>query len=203
MPSTGRTPKWLPFYFVGGELDGGKMADNARDLDRYLQRGYNVTVVEYLGRGHEHFYDEILRLFDWMGRLQRDFFPREFTASTMRPLGQLLLVGGAGSDAAQGRWSIRSTGRPRGHPAGDDQASITATNGLRVRTGAGSRDASGSRPRCSTSTQRVNIVVNGRRVNPATVRSSPTWKRSWKTSAPGATASIRSGPRSNPPRVAW
>ena len=72
--------KNLPFYLVCGELDGDRMANNARDLDRYLQRGYNATVVEYLGRGHEHFYDEILRLFDWMGRFHRDFFPASSVA---------------------------------------------------------------------------------------------------------------------------
>ncbi len=60
------------------------MTLNAPDLDRYLKRGYNSTVVEFLGRGHEDFSDEILRLFDWMGRFHRDFFPRDFTCSTMR-----------------------------------------------------------------------------------------------------------------------
>ncbi|MHC4177335.1 MAG: tetratricopeptide repeat protein, partial [Planctomycetota bacterium] len=76
--------KRLPFYVVCGELDGDRLTKNALDLDRYLQRGYNCTVVEYLGRGHEHFYEEILRIFDWMGRVRRDFFPREFECSTMR-----------------------------------------------------------------------------------------------------------------------
>ena len=28
---------------------------------------------------------KILRIFDWMGRKQRDFFPKKFTASTKRP----------------------------------------------------------------------------------------------------------------------
>ena len=69
-------------------------------LDRYFVRGFNTTVVEYLGRGHEHFSDEILRLFDWMGRFRRDFFPRSSTVKTMRPLGQFLLVGRAGRLAA-------------------------------------------------------------------------------------------------------
>ena len=68
----------LPFYVICGELDGAKMNKNARDLDRYLRRGFNATVVEYQGRGHEHFSDETLRLFDWMGRFHREFFPREF-----------------------------------------------------------------------------------------------------------------------------
>ena len=92
----------VPFYFVCGELDGNRMTENARDLDRYLQHGYNTTVVEYLGRGHEHFSDEILRLFDWMGRFHRDFFPREFTCATMRRVGQFLLVGRTGRRCRRG-----------------------------------------------------------------------------------------------------
>jgi predicted esterase len=75
----------VPFYVVGGEKDGRWMIDNARDLDRYLQHGYNTTVVEFQGRGHERFSDEILRIFDWMGRMKRDFFPREFNVKSMRP----------------------------------------------------------------------------------------------------------------------
>ncbi len=77
----------VPFYFVGGELDGSKTVENARDLDRYLTHqnpAFDVTVVEYLGRGHEHFHDEIQRIFDWMGRRTRNFFPRSFSACTMR-----------------------------------------------------------------------------------------------------------------------
>ncbi len=75
----------LPFYLVLGELDGGRIARNATVLDRYLKAGFNTTVVEYLGRGHDHFLDEQLQLFDWMGRFKRNFFPREFACSTMRP----------------------------------------------------------------------------------------------------------------------
>jgi pimeloyl-ACP methyl ester carboxylesterase len=74
----------VPFYVVSGELDGGKLTRNSKDLDRYFLRGYNVTAVEYEGRGPEHFYDEILRIFDWMSRCRRDFFPRSFSVSTMR-----------------------------------------------------------------------------------------------------------------------
>ncbi len=77
--------KHVPMYFVGGELDGDTMIRNARDLDRYMTKpGFNVTVVEYLGRGHEHFYDEIQHLFDWMSIRERNFFPSEFVTTTMR-----------------------------------------------------------------------------------------------------------------------
>jgi predicted esterase len=74
----------LPLYCIGGELDGDKAVKNAVSLDRYMTSGFPVTVVEYQGRGHEHFSDEIQNLFEWMGRVQRDFFPKEFQAVTMR-----------------------------------------------------------------------------------------------------------------------
>ena len=74
----------VPFYLVSGELDGDKMVRNARDLERYLIKHYDVTIVEYEGRGHEHFHDEIQRIFDWMGRRDRNFFPKKVAATTMR-----------------------------------------------------------------------------------------------------------------------
>ncbi len=77
--------KYVPFYFVGGELDGAKMVRNAQQFDRYLNRvGYDVLISDYLGRGHESFYDEIINLFDWMNRKQRNFFPKDFTCKTIR-----------------------------------------------------------------------------------------------------------------------
>jgi predicted esterase len=76
----------LPLYFVCGELDGDKMKTNGTEFDRYMnaspQDTFDCTVVEYEGRGHEHFSDEILRLFDWMGRKQRKFFPKTISAVT-------------------------------------------------------------------------------------------------------------------------
>ena len=76
--------KLLPLYVVAGELDGDKTKRNARDLDRCMIRRYDVTVSEYMGRGHEHFSDEIQRLFDWMGRHERNFYPKDFQVSSMR-----------------------------------------------------------------------------------------------------------------------
>ncbi len=77
----------LPMYFVSGELDGNRTATNATQWNHYLTaqtRGYDMTLVEYQGRGHEHFSDELLRLFDWMQRKKRDFLPADFTVATMR-----------------------------------------------------------------------------------------------------------------------
>ncbi|HZZ73149.1 MAG TPA: peptidase [Pirellulales bacterium] len=75
----------LPLYFVCGELDGDKLMRNSIHFDRYMTAPKcDATVVEYLGRGHEDFSDEIQRLFDWMGRKRRDFFPKDFACNTMR-----------------------------------------------------------------------------------------------------------------------
>jgi predicted esterase len=75
----------VSFYFVGGELDGNKVANNARDLDRYLTgNGFDTMVVEYLGRGHEHFQDEIQHMFEWMDLHRREFAQRKFACSSMR-----------------------------------------------------------------------------------------------------------------------
>jgi predicted esterase len=77
--------KFVPFYFVFGELDGKIMSHNGSLLNIYLKRRFDTTVVEYLGRGHETFHDEILHLFDWMGRKQRSGAPDEFACKTLRP----------------------------------------------------------------------------------------------------------------------
>ncbi|MCI0360094.1 MAG: hypothetical protein L0211_16575 [Planctomycetaceae bacterium] len=78
--------KYVPMYFVSGEKDGDKLGKNAKDWDRYFKMtGCDAMIVQYQGRGHEHFHDEIQNLFKWMNLHQRNFFPKEFNATTMRP----------------------------------------------------------------------------------------------------------------------
>jgi pimeloyl-ACP methyl ester carboxylesterase len=89
-PRYWKNARRLPWYFVCGELDGTsegtQMLTNAVDFDRYLKTpGFRgTTIAEFKGRGHEHFSDEILNLFDWMGRQRREFFPADFEAVTLR-----------------------------------------------------------------------------------------------------------------------
>ena len=80
-----RNARTLPIYIVGGELDGASIARNGMDLDRCFAKGFDTTYVEYRGRGHEHFSDEILRIFAWMQSRHRDFFPRTIEVVSMRP----------------------------------------------------------------------------------------------------------------------
>lgn len=78
--------KFVPTYFVCGELDGDKMGRNGPQFDRYLARvGFDAMVTEYLGRGHEHFQEEQMRIFEWMNLHKREFFPKEFACVSMRP----------------------------------------------------------------------------------------------------------------------
>jgi pimeloyl-ACP methyl ester carboxylesterase/tetratricopeptide (TPR) repeat protein len=76
----------LPSYFIAGALDVARIAGNSTDFDRYLKyNDFDTMIVEYRGRGHEHFQDEIHRIFEWMALHKRNFSPREFEANSLRP----------------------------------------------------------------------------------------------------------------------
>jgi acetyl esterase/lipase len=79
--------KYLPMYFVCGERDGNKLSLNADEWDHYLLKdnAYDVMIVQYQGRGHEDFHDEILNIFAWMNLHKRNFFPKKFTVYSLRP----------------------------------------------------------------------------------------------------------------------
>ncbi len=78
--------KYVPMCYVAGELDGRTIAENAAVWDRQVRdREFDATVVEYRGRGHEPFHDEILNLFDWMGRKTRGKPPAQFECKSLRP----------------------------------------------------------------------------------------------------------------------
>jgi len=157
----------VPFYFVNGELDGDKMSYNPLVWDRYLGSSkinrFNVTVVEFLGRGNEPFADEILRIYDWMGRLRRNFFPKEFKAVTMRPgdnyfwwveLRQLP----AKAMVDPSYWPpVRGT-----HPA-EMTGKIGAQNAISVSTGAGQVTVWLS-PEMIDIDRKLTITVNGHRL---------------------------------------
>ncbi|WP_254509321.1 peptidase [Anatilimnocola floriformis] len=75
----------LPMYFVCGEKDGDKWFVNAADWEKYLKYvGYDSMVVQFQGRGHEHFHDEIQNIFEWMNLHRRNFFPKKFEANVLR-----------------------------------------------------------------------------------------------------------------------
>lgn len=157
----------VPFYFVGGELDGSKTVDNARDLDRYLTHQnppFDVTVVEYLGRGHEHFHDEVQRIFDWMGRRTRNFFPRSFGATTMRTWDNYFWWLELAQFPAKGIIEPIDWPPPRGYQPVRVEAKL-AGNTISIKTGAGHVTVWLS-PELVDFDQQLHINVNGQRLKP-------------------------------------
>ena len=154
--------RYVPMYFVTGELDGNKLELNRRDFDRYLKRaGYDVIVVEYIGRGHEHFYDEIHRLFAWMKVHRRNFAPEEFSCATMRAFDNffwyLELTGlPSRSIVSPLAWPAPASARPA-----LQEFRRTASNTLRVETGAESATL-WLMPDVIELGGKVSITVNGR-----------------------------------------
>lgn len=165
--------RYVPFYFVGGELDGLKMEQNGRDLDRYLtRRDFDVMVVEYLGRGHEPFADEILRQFQWMELHRRNPVVREFECVTMRTFDNFfwyLELSGlpARSMVEPLDWPAPSGTRPSAH-----EFRVMANGELSLKTG-----ATNARlwvpPGLLDSGQRLVVSVNGRQ---KTITDSPEMK---------------------------
>jgi pimeloyl-ACP methyl ester carboxylesterase len=155
----------VPFYVVAGELDGAKMVGNARaNLDRWLRFGVDATVIEYRGRGHDDFYDEILQLFGWMGHFHRDFFPRSFACKTMRSWDNFFWwveIDGLPprSSVDPGDWPP-----PNGTQACKVTGKIIGKNGLTVTTGSSGATVWIS-PEMLNFKERATITVNGRRVN--------------------------------------
>jgi predicted esterase len=81
----GENGRNLPMYFVCGEKDGDKWFVNAPDWEKYLKYvGYDTMVIQFQGRGHEHFHDEIQNIFEWMNLHKRDFYPKKFEANVLR-----------------------------------------------------------------------------------------------------------------------
>ncbi|MEQ8855157.1 hypothetical protein [Gimesia sp.] len=76
----------LAWYIVGGELDRDTLEHNSLLVNRMMRNGHDVIYAEYKGRGYEHYYEEIHRLFDWMELHQRVKYPKEIEAKILRPL---------------------------------------------------------------------------------------------------------------------
>jgi predicted esterase len=153
----------LPFYVIGGEKDGRWMVDNARDLDRFLRARYNATVVEFRGRGHENFSDEILRLFDWMGNLKRDFFPSEFAVKSMRPGDSFFWWLELQGLSARSMVNPFSWPPGRGTRASIIEGKVTPGNSVIVKAKA-DRVVIWLTPEMVDFEKPVNITLNGRRV---------------------------------------
>ncbi len=155
----------VPTYFVGGEKDNRWLVANAPTLDRYLNRGYDATVVEFLGRGYDPLHDETLRAFEWMSHFQRNFYPTEFTGVSMRPWDNYFYW--AEVDGLPSRSVVEPESWPpaRGQiPMKTEGQIIAANNSIRIKTGA-SRVMVWVSPQMVNFDQKVPIFVNGRAIN--------------------------------------
>lgn len=82
--------KHVPFYLVSGELCRASLVDPDHSvvLGGMLRRGheFDLTYAEFVGRGYEHYYEEIHHLFDWMNRLTRAKNVLNVEATILRPV---------------------------------------------------------------------------------------------------------------------
>ncbi|MDP6466194.1 MAG: alpha/beta hydrolase-fold protein [Pirellulaceae bacterium] len=154
----------LPLYFVGGEKDGGWLHDNGIEFDRYMRHsGYDCTIVQYRGRGHESFQDEIQHIFDWMNvpARTRNFYPREVEVVSMRPWDNYFwwlelddfpvnaMVVPAQWPPVRGTRPIQTSGR------------ILENNRITIRTGA-QKAIVWLTPEMLSFDRRITVTVNGR-----------------------------------------
>ncbi len=154
--------RYVSFYFVAGEFDGGKMAHNARDLDRYMQKAHcDTIVVEYRGRGHENFADEIQRIFQWMNLHERDFFPKEFECSSMRSWDNFFWWAEVGGFPSRSVVSPLKWPPPSGTRPVVIHGAAHANNRITLRTGA-SRAVVWLTPELVDFDERLGITYNGK-----------------------------------------
>jgi hypothetical protein len=74
----------LPWYAVIGELDFGLFDRHAQFYETQMLNGGDVVVAQYKSRGHESYYSEIHRLFEWMELHRRAPEPKEFDFKSLR-----------------------------------------------------------------------------------------------------------------------
>jgi predicted esterase len=163
--------KYVPFYFVSGEKDGkARLALNADEWDRYLKRqGYDTMVVQYLGRGHEPFHDEIQNLFTWMNLHTRNPSPKEFAVSTLRPWDSFFWWVEARepketTTILPAEWGGDRTAAKQAKPA-EVNANVLATNGVTVSAGAHKSVTVWLSPEIVNFARPLTVRINGKAQN--------------------------------------
>jgi predicted esterase len=72
------------FYVVMGQYDRDSVDRNASQLNRMMKSAQDMICAVFLARGHEDYFEEIPRLFEWMNRLEQKQ-TKEFEVKVMRP----------------------------------------------------------------------------------------------------------------------
>jgi predicted esterase len=79
-----RNVRRVPVYCIQGEKD--VWTERCRKhTAAMIKRGADVTYVEYIGRGHEGFYEELEWVGPWMAARHRDPYPKRFELVAGRP----------------------------------------------------------------------------------------------------------------------
>ena len=76
--------KLQAWYAVLGEFDFGLFDRHAHWFESMMRNGTDLLVSQYKARGHETFYSEIHRLFEWMELHRRPAEPKVFEFSSLR-----------------------------------------------------------------------------------------------------------------------
>lgn len=72
------------WYVTLGEFDFGLFDRHAHWFESLMLNGTDILVSQYKARGHETFYSEIHRLFEWMELHRRPAEPKEFDFRSLR-----------------------------------------------------------------------------------------------------------------------
>jgi hypothetical protein len=121
-------------------------------------------VVEYLGRGHEAFFDEIQNLFTWMGMHKRDFYLKEFEVQSLRPWDNYFWWVETGdpkeiSTILPAEWGENA--KPAKPPrAAKTKTSMLAPNGVRVDSGSCGRIRAWLSPEFVTFDNTLKVELN-------------------------------------------
>ena len=159
--------RYVPMYFVAGELDGDKMTRNTEQFDRYLKFiGFDVMITEYLGRGHEHFQEDQLRIFEWMRLHQREFFPKEYQCLSLRPWDNFFWFTEFREFPPKTMVLPANWPPPRNTSPATFGAKITENNGVNVELG-GAKASLWLAPEMVDFTRRVQVNGKGMNITPA------------------------------------
>jgi hypothetical protein len=166
--------KYVPMYFVCGEKDTGRFS-SLGDWDEYLKKiGYDAMVVEYLGRGHEGFIDEVQNLFRWMNLHRRDFHLKEFKVRSLRPWDNFFWYVETGDPKPinvilPAEWGDGDAPAKTPRPA-ETEASPIAPNGVSVKNGSCGKIRVWLSPELVTFNDSLKVIINGkthRRIQPS------------------------------------
>jgi hypothetical protein len=156
--------RYVPWYFVVGDKDGQRRDLSAVQWDRYMGRAnYDVMISELLGRGHEHFYEELPRIMEWMKLHERNFFPKEFKVATMRSTDNFFWWAELNDFPGHQNVNAFNWPPPKNTPPLTVESEILANNSVRLKPGTKSGRIYIS-PNMLDLESKVNVIVDTNRI---------------------------------------